>query len=188
VRLFCPSPHAAIHRVSVAESVFILIFLSLICILIRNCIITVDDGSDQDHDSHIMVWQLPCVNSSNVGGHNYYPDSPRRIPGGGNFPEIVVETAEEADNSLTSSSLDLGPTPGSGIMTADGSESGGDDQDEFDGEAAAEAAEVVGVSIDEGISAWNDQIESMLNNPAARVNVEVTVVSAPSGEMENLLF
>lgn len=129
-----------------------------------------------------MVWQLPCVNSSNVGGHNYYPDSPRRIPGGGNFPEIVVETAEEAANSLTSSSLDLGPTPGSGIMTADGSESGGDDQDEF------EAVEAVGGSIDQGISAWNDQIESMLNNPAARVNVEVTVVSAPSGEMENLLL
>merc|ERR1719264_1333580 len=26
----------------------------------------VDDGSDQDYDSHIMVWQLPCVDGSKV--------------------------------------------------------------------------------------------------------------------------
>ena len=65
-----------------------------------------DDGSDQDYDSHIMVWQLPCV-----------ADGAKVNKGSGNNcnPEIVVEAAEEAAadaasaNSLASSSLDLVP-------------------------------------------------------------------------------
>ena len=65
-----------------------------------------DDGSDQDYDSHIMVWQLPCVDGAKVnkGGCSNNCN-----------PEIVVEAAEEAAadaasaNSLASSSLDLVP-------------------------------------------------------------------------------
>ena len=58
-----------------------------------------DDGSDQDYDSHIMVWQLPCVDEGAKVNKNSNSN---------NCPEIVVEAAEEA-NSLASSSLDLVP-------------------------------------------------------------------------------
>ena len=64
-----------------------------------------DDGSDQDYDSHIMVWQLPCVDAAKVNKNS----------NSSNCPEIVVEAAEEAAadaasaNSLASSSLDLVP-------------------------------------------------------------------------------
>ena len=63
-----------------------------------------DDGSDQDYDSHIMVWQLPCVDGAKISNKNSNCN-----------PEIVVEAAEEAAadaasaNSLASSSLDLVP-------------------------------------------------------------------------------
>ena len=64
-----------------------------------------DDGSDQDYDSHIMVRQLPCVvDGAKISNKNSNCN-----------PEIVVEAAEEAAadaasaNSLASSSLDLVP-------------------------------------------------------------------------------
>ena len=67
-----------------------------------------DDGSDQDYDSHIMVWQLPCVDGAKITN--------AKSGGTSNCnPEIVVEAAEEAAadaasaNSLASSSLDLVP-------------------------------------------------------------------------------
>ena len=65
-----------------------------------------DDGSDQDYDSHIMVWQLPCVDGTKIVNAK---------SGNNSCPEIVVEAAEEAAadaasaNSLASSSLDLVP-------------------------------------------------------------------------------
>ncbi len=137
---------------------------------------TVDDGSDQDYDSHIMVWQLARVNPNSPAATA--TDRPRRVAaagngnggGGGDFPDIVVEEAEEAANSLASSSLDLGPTPGSGIITADGSESGGD-------EAKDEPA---GSSPPASAAAWNDQIESMLNNVAAREDIAAVEVTSCS--------
>ena len=80
----CPAPNCLTH-------------------VIHPTIATVDDGSDQDYDSHIMVWQLPCVDGGGGGG-----DKGKGRP----FPDIVVEAAEEAGNagdSLASSSLDLVP-------------------------------------------------------------------------------
>ena len=75
-----------------------------------------DDGSDQDYDSHIMVWQLPCVDGAKISNKNSNNCN----------PEIVVEAAEEAAadaasaNSLASSSLDLVPVSkerlGSGLL------------------------------------------------------------------------
>ena len=76
-----------------------------------------DDGSDQDYDSHIMVWQLPCVDGTKIVNAK---------SGNNSYPEIVVEAAEEAAadagsaNSLASSSLDLVPVSkerlGSGLL------------------------------------------------------------------------
>jgi len=71
----------------------------------------VDDGTEDDYDSHIMVWQLP-------GG----------VPAPENLSDSQSSLLSSPTHSLRpispeSSSLELGPTPGSGMALDSQSES-----------------------------------------------------------------
>jgi len=71
----------------------------------------VDDGTEDDYDSHIMVWQLP-------GG----------VPAPENLSDSQSSLLSSPTNSMRpispeSSSLELGPTPGSGMALDSQSES-----------------------------------------------------------------
>nr|XP_040563871.1 JNK-interacting protein 3-like isoform X5 [Lepeophtheirus salmonis] len=63
----------------------------------------VDDGSDQDYDSHMMVWQLPKVKFI--------------LSKESDSVSIKSSSAESVLNSWESNSIGLGPTPGSGVVT-----------------------------------------------------------------------
>lgn len=113
-----------------------------------------DDGSDQDYDSHIMVWQLPVVT-----------ENPSEVPRPPTSEPRSVAASEADRSSRASSSLDLGPTPGSGIMTADS---------ESDLETASEHTLEEGPPSKESsseppqppvsLTKWSADVESMLDH------------------------
>ncbi len=115
----------------------------------------VDDGSDQDYDSHIMVWQLPC--------------SEARPPT--NQPPMTTNPTNQTlsiatPTSTTSSSIDLAAhTPGSGVVTVD---SDGDDEREDQSviELAVDAAE----SACDSYANWNKDVQSMLDRVGTNTN------------------
>ena len=111
---------------------------------------SVDDGSDQDYDSHIMVWQLPKV-------------SELPLEKSGKLPKMAPLTKTDSNktggvDSRTSSSLDLGPTPGSGILTVDSdddTETNSELPDSFGNQSEAP---------NDSYTNWNKDVESLLNN------------------------
>ncbi len=109
----------------------------------------VDDGSDQDFDSHIMVWQLPVLSE-------YFN---RRMASFKGMRKVPKSHA----SSRTSSSLDLGPTPGSGIVTVD---SDGDGGEEGEGEEVGQDAlqEQESTEAEDSYSNWTRDVQSMINN------------------------
>ena len=143
----------------------------------------VDDGSDQDHESHIMVWQVDDHKRINKIEQTYEQISPfhptidRKISctrgisttdGAGHRRDVILkgmmkdikdvtkvvhETATStmsffehagltaSPRSMSSSSIDIGPSPGSGLQTEVDStemESNQSDDDFEDGEEECE--------------------------------------------------
>ena len=92
--------------------------------------VSVDDGTEEDDsDSHIMVWTLP--ESGNI---------PVSLP-----PlQIISPSHSLQPPSTSSSSLELGATPGSGLAM--------DSQSDSDSDTETEQA-------------WSHAVEEMLNNP-----------------------
>ncbi len=121
----------------------------------------VDDGSDQDYDSHIMVWQLPIVP----------PDT---------ITTTTSTTSDTTDHkeSRPASSLDLGPTPGSGVITVDSD----DDKD------VSELPENFGNdSGNDSYKNWNKDVESLLQHVAVNKDDddnEIQIRSSPDGGEE----
>ena len=92
-----------------------------------------DDGSDHDHDSHIMVWQVRDQHQN----CNFVRDDPNAAaaaedsvdkkeasasPQLSNNTLNVKADLESRYSRSSTSSVDLGPAPGSGLVTADASE------------------------------------------------------------------
>ncbi len=86
-------------------------------------IFLVEDGTEHDYDSHIMVWQL-AVQQTTTAASAHAREPLRRLP------------PASASSSLRSSSLGLGPTPGSNLALDSQSEygDGGVDSDQEEGE------------------------------------------------------
>ena len=93
--------------------------------------VSVDDGTEEDDsDSHIMVWTLPESGNISVS----VPPS----------LQIISPSHSLQPPSTSSSSLELGATPGSGLAL--------DSQSDSDSDTETEQA-------------WSQDVEEMLNNP-----------------------
>ena len=86
------------------------------------------------------------------------------------------------NGSKTSRNLAQGhPTPGSGIITAYGSDSEPEDEDEQpDYLPGSDHAVPPPMVVEQGISAWSQEVESMLNNVAAEATDAREGSMAPS--------
>jgi hypothetical protein len=154
----------------------------------------VEDGTEHDYDSHIMVWQL-AVQQTSSAALAPAREPLRRLP-----------PASASSSLRSSSSLGLGPTPGSNLALDSQSEYGGLDSDQEEGEdggdlnasdsltvltsrrpspsspssttvgtaaaashSGSSSVEAPYSSIETGTdpldAAWNKDVESMLNNP-----------------------
>lgn len=116
---------------------------------------SVDDGSDHDHDSHIMVWQVQDD-----------PNPPEPTNTQQNFSKVEVESR----SSRGSSSVDLGPAPGSGLVTTDASEAS-------DTEKSIDRQLSLGMEMTESMTAsslmqFNKDVESMMENVAKEASEE----------------
>ena len=140
----------------------------------------VDDGSDEDHDSHIMVWQLPIVSEEQLLAVREQQQQQQLE---------VVHSCKNSQSSRASSSLDFGPTPGSGVQTlADSDDDDDDDDKRVRSEAGAEALPETFVESGgaDSYSNWNKDVESMLHHISAsssnvqRRNDEDAIKKAPS--------
>jgi hypothetical protein len=83
----------------------------------------VEDGTEHDYDSHIMVWQL-AVQQTSSAASAHAREPLRRLP----------PASASSSLSLRSSSLGLGPTPGSNLALDSQSEYGGLESDQEEGE------------------------------------------------------
>ena len=157
------------------ENIICLLFSYRISIVGFDRHISVDDGSDQDYDSHIMVWQLPRVSpGAPAADANAIPQS--------KLPPLLSPTG----SSMTSSSVDLGPTPGSGVVTVDSSDERDPAvspglPDSFVEEATEETAG------GDSYSNWNKDVESLMNNALEAGKLEsLTEVGQEVMEEEDL--
>ncbi len=134
----------------------------------------VDDGSDQDYDSHIMVWQLPVAESGG-GRHAMAPPA---------LSATTPTSVRTNGSSRTSSSLDLaGPTPGSGVVTADSDDDpagAGGEPIELGVDAAAAAEDENGAC--DSYANWNRDVQSMLD----RVGKNGTKSPTPPGDSSTI--
>ena len=111
------------------------------------CCILVDDGTDDDHDSHIMVWQ---VHDTDPGPQDTSLDSPSlSLPS----PYQSLSLGSE-----TQGTIDLGPTPGSGMAL----DSPDDTASEVDTPPVTDTEQHKPAQDD---LEWNEEVEQMLNNP-----------------------
>jgi hypothetical protein len=151
----------------------------------------VEDGTEHDYDSHIMVWQL-AVQQTSPAASAHAREPLRRLP-----------PASASSSLRSSSSLGLGPTPGSNLALDSQSEYGGLDSDQEEDGGDLNASDSLTVltsrrpspstitvgtaashsgsssvveapfsSIETGTdplcddaAVWNKDVESMLNNP-----------------------
>jgi len=132
----------------------------------------VEDGTEHDFDSHIMVWHL-------TGG------SGSESPAARSIPSLASSAASLRPASASSSSIELGPTPGSGVGLDSPAQSsiGEEDEDESDAETvqpdgAGSSSVASRRSSSFRLTAqqpeietatdplqWNREVESMINNP-----------------------
>lgn len=129
----------------------------------------VDDGSDQDYDSHIMVWQLPIVP----------PDAIVTTTSSDTTDHNVTTTTTKDHESRASSSLDLGPTPGSGVITVDS-------DDDHDDEMSKLPENFGNDSGNDSYKNWNKDVESLLQHVAVSNDDDdqLQIRSSPDGGEE----
>ena len=123
--------------------------------------ILVDDGTEDDHDSHIMMWQLQDnytdTTSDNDNDNNNDTAALLSLPSTSNSMSLSV-------TSQSSSSVSLGPTPGSGMALDSLSCSGSvPESDHSDTDTVHNDNDIS--SQDIATSAWSSEVESMLNDP-----------------------
>ena len=132
-----------------------------------------EDGSEHDHDSHIMVWQVRdqqqnCnfvrddPNADIVDKKDESSESPPQLSN--NTLNVKVDLESRYSRSSTSS-VDLGPAPGSGLVTADASEVS-------DNEGGGNGSEA-GSRIDRTISMGLEMTESMTASSLMQFNRDV---------------
>ena len=136
-----------------------------------------DDGSDQDYDSHIMVWQLPKVAGDAIK---------KALEGTALAAEqlsnpVRVQAAVSQTTSRASSSLDLGlPTPGSGVVTADS-----ENDDNGGGEGLPDSFEPLDPpTAADSYTNWNKDVQSLLNNVKESLDDEDNATVCSSSTVE----
>ena len=127
----------------------------------------VDDGSDHDHDSHIMVWQVRdqqqnCNFIREIDEEDNNKKSKSSSPEPPKYNKIEVESRS---SRASTSSVDLGPTPGSGLVTTDASEISDNDNNE----TSKPRRTPIGVEMTESMTTsslmqFNRDVESMLEH------------------------
>ena len=135
-----------------------------------------DDGSDHDHDSHIMVWQVRDQHQN----CNFVRDDPNATadsvdkkeasasPQLSNNTLNVKADLESRYSRSSTSSVDLGPAPGSGLVTADASEVS-DNEGGGNGNTGLDRTISMGLEMTESMTAsslmqFNRDVESMLEH------------------------
>ena len=127
----------------------------------------VDDGSDHDHDSHIMVWQVREDQVESTGKLEVDSRSSRASSSSVATDHHHTKLEVESRSSRGSSSVDLGPAPGSGLITADASEASDTENTPTIQRQAAPLS--MGVEMTESMTAssllrFNRDVESMMEN------------------------
>ena len=118
----------------------------------------VDDGSDHDHDSHIMVWQVRDKQDSN----------PEPAPSNLDPPTNKLEV-ESRSSRGSSSTVDLGPAPGSGLTTSENS----DAEQKFERQASL-GLEMTESMTTSSLLQFNRDVESLMENSNPEPNEDFT--------------
>ena len=125
-----------------------------------------DDGTEDDYDSHIMVWQV-----ADQGAPPALSNSLSSIT---SASSLLLSPTEPIRNPSTHSSIELGPTPGSGMALDSQSEDAhffGSDTDSETPAPSLHLPETSSPPLPQPYHppveplAWSDDVESMLNNP-----------------------
>ena len=125
-----------------------------------------DDGTEDDYDSHIMVWQVadqgvpPALSLSSLSSMT-------------SASSLLLSPTEATRNPSTHSSIELGPTPGSGMALDSQSEDAHFFGSDTDSETPAPSLHLPETQplpqpyYEPPVEAlaWSDDVESMLNNP-----------------------
>ena len=135
-----------------------------------------DDGSDHDHDSHIMVWQVRDQHQNcnfvrddpNAAAAADSVDKKEASPQLSNNTLNVKADLESRYSRSSTSSVDLGPAPGSGLVTADASEVS-DNEGGGNGSTGLDRTISMGLEMTESMTAsslmqFNRDVESMLEH------------------------
>ena len=129
----------------------------------------VDDGSDHDHDSHIMVWQVRDQQQNCNFVREIDEESNNKTKSKSSSPELAPKynkiEVESRSSRASTSSVDLGPTPGSGLVTTDASEISDNDNNE----TSKPRRTPIGVEMTESMTTsslmqFNRDVESMLEH------------------------
>ena len=137
-----------------------------------------DDGSDHDHDSHIMVWQVRDQHQN----CNFVRDDPNAAAAADSVDKKEASASPQLSNNTlnvkadlesrysrsSTSSVDLGPAPGSGLVTADASEVS-DNEGGGNGNTGLDRTISMGLEMTESMTAsslmqFNRDVESMLEH------------------------
>ena len=137
-----------------------------------------DDGSDHDHDSHIMVWQVRDQHQN----CNFVRDDPYAAAAADSVDKKEASASPQLSNNTlnvkadlesrysrsSTSSVDLGPAPGSGLVTADASEVS-DNEGGGNGNTGLDRTISMGLEMTESMTAsslmqFNRDVESMLEH------------------------
>ena len=130
----------------------------------------VEDGTEHDYDSHIMVWNLAGGSATTTNPSSGQPPVPPSTS------SLSSSSVSLRPLSAGSSSLELGPTPGSGLdldtsrshsaVTDSGSEDVADDL----------------TTIETGTDplAWSREVERMMNNPPPSTFKSFNLAAEPS--------
>ena len=139
-----------------------------------------DDGSDHDHDSHIMVWQVRDQHQN----CNFVRDDPNAAAAADSVDKKEASASPQLSNNTlnvkadlesrysrsSTSSVDLGPAPGSGLVTADASEVSDNEGGPANGSTTGLDRTIsMGLEMTESMTAsslmqFNRDVESMLEH------------------------